>query len=145
MYRLISGDIVTVVVGSEPKVYHLHRNLICHHSASLLVLIDVLDRTGKSYLLELLLKFDKRAFDIFVHWLYRGSLPVLPDRAESYIKVYGMAETCRIAPLQDAVCDYLQQLRVSQFQPLEETIQVLYAHTSPGCLLRKLLVQALVC
>jgi hypothetical protein len=67
------GEVVTVSIGPEKKLYHIHKDLICYHSEY----FGAADNgrwkeAGEEAMLE---DVNSEAFSLFVHWLYTQQLP----------------------------------------------------------------------
>ncbi|KAI9877669.1 MAG: hypothetical protein M1830_002338 [Pleopsidium flavum] len=153
--ELLGEDIITVTVGAISKKYRLHKNLLCHHSTFFDAAFNGEFKEGKTG--ELRLPEDRvSAFDMFVNWLYRGSLPpsrvygVLDgvyggdDSALDDLSLYAMAEKWFIPTLQDALCDQLRTRYIGGACPLPYFFENLYSETSPSCKLRQYFVKKFV-
>lgn len=137
-----------MTVGTPSKKYRLHKNLLCHHSTFFDATFNGEFKEWKDG--ELRLPEDEvRAFDTFVNWLYRGSLPPhgphrSPDSALDDLSLYAMAEKWFIPTLQDAVCDQFRTRYIGDVCPLPYFFDHLYSETSPSCKLRQYFVKKFV-
>lgn len=137
-----------MIVGESSKKYHLHRKLLCFHSTFFAAAFFGNFLEGITSELKLP-EDDAKAFDVFVHWLYRGSLPQSPDMQENsgdpfrYLLVYSMAEKWFLPRLQDAVCDQIRMWTLLKC-PSSAFFNNLYDITSSGCKLRQYFVKTFI-
>ncbi|KAG9190523.1 hypothetical protein G6011_08611 [Alternaria panax] len=93
------SEIIIVTVGAEGKEYHLHTSLLMHYSGYFRgALSGAFKETDEGVVS--LLDIDTDAFDVFVDWLYRGTL-----RSDlEYVRLNpssGLATACRAYVLAD--------------------------------------------
>jgi hypothetical protein len=79
------GKIVTIAIGPEKKLYHIHQDLICYHSEYFRAAYNgPWKESDEGVVLE---DVEVEVFNIFVHWLYTQTVPgigeELTDIAES--------------------------------------------------------------
>lgn len=137
-----------MIVGESSKKYRLHKKLLCYHSTFFAAAFNGNFQEGITGELKLP-EDDAKAFDIFVHWLYSGSLPIYQSLREQlgepfcWLLVYSMGEKWFIPRLQDMVCDHV---RASMFFkcPSRTFLNCLYDVTSSGCKLRQYFVKKFI-
>lgn len=73
--RLLSGPLLEISVGSEGKKWHIHHDLLRHHSSFFDEnnLVDGEEKTIKDGKVDLT-REDPNAFRILVKWLYQGQI-----------------------------------------------------------------------
>ena len=134
-----------MLVGRAAKKYCLHKTLLCHHSTFFDAAFNGEFKEGKSGELRLP-EETPDSFDLFVHWLYRGSFFGLndPERRYNYLSVYTMGVKWFIPELQDKVCDEMRTFWYMYGIPDSFFFQELYKNTSPGCKLRQYFVKKFI-
>ncbi|KAL7936955.1 hypothetical protein V8C35DRAFT_332213 [Trichoderma chlorosporum] len=76
----LQGRVLTIEVGSaNPKTFHVHKNLICHTSVYFETALKDHWQTSPSEPVALK-EEDPEIFEVYVHWLYFGTLPVQNDK-----------------------------------------------------------------
>ena len=109
----LSGQSIKLVVGPEPStILVVHENLICTSSDFFKRL-----RTGEwREANERTIKFEEgnpNVFQLYLHWLYRGTLPVRIDAPgqignaeyESLAEAYVLGDKLQDGDLQDVIVD----------------------------------------
>lgn len=134
-----------MIVGPSSRNYRLHKRLLCHHSAFFDAAFNGEFQEGVSGQLSLL-EEDADAFDLFVHWLYRGSLPHYDDLCTSldWFSLYTMGDKWFMPRLQDRVCVEMRKYWCCHQFPGRLFLQNLYKTTSPGCKLRQYFVKKVI-
>ena len=67
------GEIVNIAIGPDKNLYHIHKELICHHSEYFRTAYN--DRWKESDEGVALGDVEVEVFNIFVHWIYSQDLP----------------------------------------------------------------------
>jgi len=137
-----------VLVGEVPKRYFLHKKLLCYYSTFFDAAFNGAFQESISGELKLP-EEEARVFDVFVHWLYRGSLPLCwygmsCATPSDCVSVYAMGEKWFIPRLQNDVCDRVRFWFVADELPSSQFFNLLYEATSPGCKLRQFFVKLFI-
>lgn len=163
--RLLSGPLLEIHVGPEPKRWHIHLNLLCHHSTffrdAKLGYINGEEKTlrngdtelkndgaqeMKDYKLDLSDE-DPAAFRVLVKWLYQGQIDhvsTMPsDQKWNYTytcqNLYLLARRLSIPTLGNLAIDQFRQgCNITRLVPGAEEIRPIYARTPPESPFRKL-------
>ena len=150
--RLLSGPLVEIKVGTgkDQRQWSLHRNLLNHHSDYFVRHFGDQShpRTEQNDTLKLDLQEDSpSAFELFVKWLYQGSIDDVTsmenDRKWDYAfacqQLYALCERLELPLLKNAAID---QFRRGCFEaglvPGPEEIAPVYDTTPNGSPFRKL-------
>ena len=139
-----------MIVGPSSRNYRLHKKLLCHHSTFFDAAFNGDFQEGVSGQLKLP-EEEAGAFDIFVHWLYKGSLPRVQysttpfSQPSKYLLVYAMGEKWFIPLRQDNVFDQLRCCWWIFYTCQSRSfVKTLYEATSPGCKLRQYFVKPFI-
>lgn len=136
-----------MIVGAAATRYALHEALLTYHSTFFFDLIYNEDwKRGRSGELRLP-EEDAASFDLFVHWIYRGSFNHVDfslARRYDYLSVYALGEKWSIPRLQDSVCDEMRKMWLTHGLPESAFFRKLYQTTLPGCKLRQYFVKKFV-
>ena len=99
-------------------------------------------------------EYEPIAFELFVDWLYRKSLPALDGSSETrateqvrhYITLYLMAESWAIASLKNLIIDTIKARQTCHYGwfPVD-LIKRIYAATTKGSCLRRYIVDSFLC
>lgn len=163
--RLLSGPLLEILVGPEPKRWHIHLNLLCHHSTFFKntdfgyvngeekalnndtpKLKHVEAQELKDYKLDLSDE-DPAAFRILVKWLYQGHIDdvstVSSDERWDYTyacqNLYLLAHRLSIPTLGNlAINQFRQGCNITRLVPGAEEIRPIYARTAAGSPFRTL-------
>lgn len=151
--RLLSGSLVTILVGKEKRPWTLHRNLLCHHSSYFETeFIGNEVPKGKKpgdNKLELL-EDDPAGFELFVKWLYQGRLDEVSeltddkkyDHSVACHKLYMLCERFDMPQLKNISIDqYRRGLMEVRLVPDAEEINDIYRRSPKGSPFRKLMTQ----
>ncbi|KAF2713199.1 hypothetical protein K504DRAFT_449932 [Pleomassaria siparia CBS 279.74] len=147
--RLLSGAMITVYVGEAKRPFHIHKNLLCHHSDLLEAELQS-DGEKKVDTLELP-DSDPAGFELFVKWLYTGRLDDVSDMISPHQK-YDYATNChRLYLLCDrfdmpqlknvAMDQYRKGLNEAELVPDAEEINDIYRKSPAGSPFRTLMTQ----
>lgn len=146
--RLLCGPLLEITVGPDGKKWHIHHNLLRHHSSFFDQdsLVNGEEKRIKDGKLDLENE-DPMAFRILVKWLYQGQIVDVSTMAEN--KKWDYAYACQKLYL---LCEHigihdLKNLAIDQFRkgcyetrlvPGAEEIRPVYEHLPPGSPFRKL-------
>ena len=109
---MLTGGVVTIYIGPKRKEYQVHRGLLASHEYWSKYLDSKL--AEDSQIVHLPEQYPD-TWDLFVNWLYRGSLKdicvenedMAKDQAILYILLYTSAEKWAIPALQNKIMDKL--------------------------------------
>lgn len=137
-----------MLVGKVQRRYCLHKKLLCYYSTFFDAAFNGAFQESMSSQLKLP-EEEAGVFDIFVHWLYRGSLPTCwPGMSvatpSDCFSIYAMGEKWFIPRLQDEVCNRVRIWFDDDELPSSSFFNLLYEATSPGCKLRQFFVKRLI-
>ena len=134
---------VDIYVGAERKKYHLHRDLLCERSeffkASFM-------RSFKEAATEemALPEDDVVSFELFVGWLYGGSLISISsdDELPAFVNLVILAQKLCLEQLQNKTMDRILIIyRTSSRKVAAQTIRSIYENTSASDQLRSLIIR----
>ena len=142
--RYLSPPIVHVSIGKLPKVYAVHKKLLCLYSQFFRARLQTADPSISP--LEVILPDIKDpAFGLVVHWLYSGTLNHVPDGINGLFPLYYLTEELGIPLLgnsvMDAIRDCYRSNPVPNYPGIGRIHQV-YGKTTTGSPLRRFVVQA---
>ena len=154
---LLKGDLVEVYVGPEEKRFRIHKDLLAsacdffrQQVQEIEPHIPVGQCTSPLYDLEFE-DYEHIAFELFVEWLYRKTLPALDESSETrameqvrhYITLYLMADSWAIAPLKNLIIDTIKARQTCYYGwfPVD-LIKRIYAATPKGSPLRHYIVDS---
>ncbi|KAH5442902.1 hypothetical protein HBI23_168830 [Parastagonospora nodorum] len=81
------GEVVTISIGTDQKIYHVHKDLICHYSEYFRTAYNGRWREAQD---GVALEFvEAEVFNIFVHWIYALRLP---ESAEDLLRITGASK-----------------------------------------------------
>ncbi len=136
---------VDLYVGSKRRHFRVHKKLLCYHSAFFDKAFEGKFKEGHEGMMYLP-KDDPAAFEIFVNWLYRGSIDKLPtsddlllvDKAlKRIVGLYILADKLCINPLKNAAMNSLQQGSLANNSVLYLSYTLIYESTVAGSPLRR--------
>ena len=154
----MKGDLITVYVGTEDKSFEIHRALLasaCDFFRQEVQEIEPHVPVGQINcpLLELdFEEYEPIAFELFVNWLYRKTLPALDGSSETrakeqvrhYTTLYLMAESWSLAPLKNLIIDTIKARQTCDYGWFPtDLIKRIYAATPKGSPLRRYIVDSL--
>ena len=145
---MLTGGLITIYVGPKRKEYQVHRGLL----ASIDYWSKVLDsKLAEDSQIMHLPNQRSESWDLFVNWLYRGSLKdisvekgdVAENQARQYISLYIRAERWAIPTLQNKIMDKLHAWTTpSCYWFASYSILHVYEQTPKGSPLRSYLVDS---
>lgn len=147
--RLLSGPMIEVEVGvgDAARRWHIHENLLIHHSG---ILEEELEGKNKGEILELPDQ-DPSGFELLVKWLYQGKLDDVSDisdqnrqfeHAVSCHKLYQLCERFGMEQLKNVAIDqYRRGLNMSELVPDPNEIDEIYRQSPAGSPWRRLMTR----
>jgi len=150
---LFTGSVVKLIVSPSDvslkrKTYEVHKALLCSSSTFFESQL-LLDKKS------LYLKEEPRVIEIFIGWLYRGTIPKISEdfyleylakeQVRRYISLYLTAEIWKTPGLQNTIMDTIRARMTCRYGwfPCVH-IQTIYNHTSSGSPLRQYIVDSLL-
>lgn len=146
--RLLAGPLLEIVVGAEQKRWHLHHNLLRHHSRFFDEndVVNGEEKRIKDGKLELLDE-DPNAFRLLVKWLYQGRIEdvSMMDRDKKWDYAFACQNLymlCDRIGLQELKNQAIDQFRKGCYEarlvPGAEEIKPIYERTRVDSPFRKL-------
>ncbi|MCJ1348330.1 hypothetical protein MMC31_006561 [Peltigera leucophlebia] len=150
----LSGGVIRVVVGSDPLVtLHVHENVICASSDFFKAAMRSEWKESKERSIEFK-DDDPETFEIYLHWLYCGTVPTRDDEEEptsdvEYLqlgKAYVLGDKLQDGTFKDVIIDVMMNKRGSrasdggQYFPGEQVVRYIYDNTPKSSKARDLLV-----
>jgi len=134
--------------SSKRKTFEVHRTLL--RSSSTFFASQLPLGTRMLYLIE-----DPKLIEIFIGWLYRGTVPKIfednhqehlaKEQVGHYISLYLKAETWKTHDLQNTIMDTVRARKTCELGWFPHMhIQTIYKRTSAGSPLRQYIVDSLV-
>lgn len=143
---LLKGNLVKVCVGNKRKSFDIHGKLL---ASSCTFFYQKVKAYGDYGDIIYLVEHDPSAFELFVNWLYRKTLPRIDGNDENRAKeqvghciaLYLMAETWAIGPLKNLIIDTIKTRQTCNYGwfPAKH-IKKIYAATAKGSPLRRYIV-----
>ena len=134
---------VDIYVGAERKKYHLHRDLLCERSEFFKA--SFMGSFKEAAAEEMALPEDNVvSFELFVGWLYGGSLTSVPsdDEFPAYVDLVILAQKLCLEQLHNETMDRILIIyRTSSRKVTAHTIRSIYENTSDGDQLRSLTIR----
>jgi hypothetical protein len=78
-------EVVAIAIGPEKKLYHIHKDLFCHHSEYFRTAYNGRWKEAEDGVV--LEDVEVEIFNIFVHWLYAQKLPKIADESGSALLI----------------------------------------------------------
>jgi hypothetical protein len=152
-YRLFSGDMVKVHVGSgqDMKTYSVFKNILTQKSPFFAAAFNPNSfREGAENEISLP-QDDPFVFEFILHWMYTSQLPSFLDFVEArpdltistgifLLRLYGMADVLLLPALQEACFNEIKKHYKKRLIPSKEFISELSCSISADSPLRKLFV-----
>ena len=146
--RLLSGPLLEITVGSEGKRWHIHHNLLRHHSSFFDEdsLIDGEERRIKDGKVDLS-EEDPKAFRILAKWLYQGRIEDVAkldkdkqwDYAYACQNLYMLCDRIQIRELKNLAIDQFRKgCYESKLVPGADEIKPVYDRLPANSPFRKL-------
>ena len=134
---------VDIYVGPERKKFHLHRDLLCERSEFFKA--SFMGNFKEAAAEEMALPEDNVvSFELFVGWLYGGSVISIPsdDEFPAYVDLVILSQKLCLEQLQNETTDRILMLyRTSSRKLTADAIRSVYENTSAGDPLRNLTVR----
>lgn len=136
-HRDASNPIVTVKVGPEKKVFHMHKKLLCNTSGFFQAVLS--GNSPKSTKPIEIVKEDAEIFSFFQSWAYNGIIK--PNHWRTIVRIYIFAEERCIPGLQNGAMDVLIGMhKISAYVPIRE-YRYIYEKTAEKSPLRRFLAE----
>ncbi|QSZ35251.1 hypothetical protein DSL72_008120 [Monilinia vaccinii-corymbosi] len=144
---MLGTELVTIIVGEEKRKFVVHQQLICGSVWYFDVAFSTSRfREGQEKRMEMP-EDDPEAFELFTHWLYRGSVP-RPFDADGFdhlVSLYVFAEKLCINEVADKTIDAIISGDYSmQPEMTPKRVERIWLNTLPTSPLRKWCIHALV-
>ncbi|KIV83081.1 hypothetical protein PV11_05140 [Exophiala sideris] len=147
--ELLSGPMLEIVVGSEERHWHLHQNLLVHHTRFFdeSHTVNGERKRIKEGKLELRDE-DPTAFELLVKWMYQGKIDdvswmpkdVKWDYAFTCQKLYLLCERIGLQELQNQAIDQFRRgCHEAGLVPGPEEMKPIYERTRPSSPFRRLI------
>lgn len=139
----LTNHMVDIFVGARRKKYHLHRDLLCERSE--VFKASFMGGPKEAEVKEMALPKDNvESFELFIGWLYGGSLISIPSEDEllAYVDLVSLARKLCLERLQNETMDHILIFyRTSSRKVDAHTIRSVYENTSAGDRLRVLTIR----
>ncbi|KAL8950513.1 MAG: hypothetical protein Q9222_003452 [Ikaeria aurantiellina] len=126
LYNLLTGELITVIVGEKRKEYRIHHDLICYRSDYFRAAFMWEYQEASSGELKFLQE-EESTFDLFVVWLYGADFttPKALSKLKPYISLLEFARTILLEELCDDIIHLIRRYYyLKSSRPIDRTVHV---------------------
>ncbi|KAF2813013.1 uncharacterized protein BDZ99DRAFT_460327 [Mytilinidion resinicola] len=146
------GNVISVIVGEEKKVYQIHKGLLLYHSSYFVGALSGGFKESDTEIVELFTD-EVAVFDAVYCWLYKGHLFDSPTSGQFMditflydllCKIFVFGDMRGIPTLKNAAIDLLHSSICMEWKFPKTQVRFIYENTMEGSLLRKFIVNVAV-